>query len=255
MRNGQCPPRHLNQEDLERRQPALALTIPPSGGSGNRVNRRAFVARLGAFLAAPLDAHAQQTAKLSAVGVVYPGDPSMPAVIHGREAFVRALRESGYVEGQNIVLEQRYADFAGLRDAVNELVHRNVDVLMVGSTSTALIAQRATKTIPIVGWSMADPVADGLVSNLARPEANTTGNTFLAPELGPKRLQLFKEIIPRISRIAVHQHPGVYGEQTMRNMVSELDHAAKSSRVDVRCSTHERPATSSRYSQRWAKRE
>ena len=104
---------------------------------------------------------------------------------------------------------------------------------MVGSTSTALIAQRATKTIPIVGWSMADPVADGLVSNLARPEANITGNTFLAPELGPKRLQLFREVIPRITRIAVLQHPGVYGDQTMRNMFNDLDHAAKSSKMEV----------------------
>jgi|SRR5262249_243805 len=197
------------------------------------MNRRAFVTGLGAILAAPLATGAQQTARPPVVGVVYPGQPSLPPVISGREAFVRALKESGYVEGQNIVFEFRYADFGGLRDAVNELVRRNVDVLMVGSTSTALIAQRATKTIPIVGWSMADPVADGLVSNLARPEANITGNTFLAPELGPKRLQLFREVIPRITRIAVLQHPGVYGDQTMRNMFNDLDHAAKSSKMEV----------------------
>jgi len=80
---------------------------------------------------------------------------------------------------------------------------------------------------------MADPVADGLVSSLAQPGTNVTGNTFLAPELGPKRLQLFREIIPRISRIAVLQQPGVYGEQTMRNMFTELDRAARGSRVDV----------------------
>jgi putative ABC transport system substrate-binding protein len=196
------------------------------------MKRRAFVTGLGAALAARLVAEVQ-AARLPLVGIVYPGQPSVPTIVRGREAFLRTLRENGYAEGDNIVLEHRYAGVAGPREAVNELVHRTVDVLMVGGTPAALIAQRATTTIPIVGWSMADPVADGLVSNLARPEANITGNTFLAPELSAKRFQLFREIIPKISEIAVLQHPGVYGEQTMRNMLTEVERAAKDSNVDV----------------------
>jgi ABC-type uncharacterized transport system substrate-binding protein len=80
---------------------------------------------------------------------------------------------------------------------------------------------------------MADPFADGLVTSLARPAGNITGNTFLGPELGPKNLQLLKEVVSQISRVAVLQHPGVYSERTMQNMLTELDTAAKASAVEL----------------------
>jgi putative ABC transport system substrate-binding protein len=150
------------------------------------------------------------------------------------EAFRRGLREhGGYVEGQDIAIEYRYGDLDGLRSAANDLVRLNVDVIVAGGTPAALAAKRATNTIPIVGGAMADPVADGLVASLARPGGNVTGNTFLAPELGPKRLQLLREVVPGVTRVAALQHPGVYGERTMRDMLNEMEARAKASGVEL----------------------
>ncbi len=122
-----------------------------------------------------------------------------------------------------------------MRDAVNDLVRLNVDVILVGSTPAALAAKRATKTIPIVAANMADPLADGLVASFARPGANVTvtGNTFLGPELGATRLQLLRDVVPGIKRIAALQHSGVYGERTMRNMLMELKESAKASGFEL----------------------
>jgi len=137
------------------------------------------------------------------------------------------------VEGQDIAIEYRYGDLDGLRSAANDLVRLNVDVIVAGGTPAALAAKRATNTIPIVGGAMADPVADGLVASLARPGGNVTGNTFLAPELGPKRLQLLREVVPGVTRVAALQHPGVYGERTMRDMLNEMEARAKASEVEL----------------------
>jgi putative ABC transport system substrate-binding protein len=197
------------------------------------MNRRAFLSTLsGGLLAAPLAA-AAQVAKKPVVGVLNQGAPFGSIMISIRESVTQGLREEGYLEGQNIRLEFRYSDFAGLPDAAKDFVRLNVDVIMAGGTPAALAARRATKTTPIVGFSMADPVADGLVASLARPGGNITGNTFLAPELGPKRLQLLREVIPTITHVGVLEHPGVYGERTMRNMETELERTAKAIRVDL----------------------
>jgi putative tryptophan/tyrosine transport system substrate-binding protein len=106
------------------------------------------------------------------------------------EGFQRGLREEGYLEGQNISIQNKYGeDLKGLRNAANELVGLSVDVILAGGTPAALAAKRATSEIPIVGGSMADAVADGLVMSLAQPGGNITGNSFIAPELGPKRMR------------------------------------------------------------------
>jgi ABC-type uncharacterized transport system substrate-binding protein len=110
--------------------------------------------------------------------------------------------------------------------SVADLIRLNVDVIVAGGTPVALVAKQATSTIPIVVGAMADPVADGLVPNLARPGGNIAGNTFLAPELGPKRLQLLREVVPGVRRVAILQHSGVYAERTMRNMLETLKSAA-----------------------------
>ena len=121
-----------------------------------------------------------------------------------------------------------------MSSAANDLVRLNVDVIVAGGgTPAALAAKRATTTIPIVARAMADPVADGLVANLARPGGNVTGNTFLAPELGPKRLQLLREIVPSVTRVAVLQHPGVYSERTMRGMLNGMRAAAVGLQLQV----------------------
>lgn len=136
------------------------------------------------------------------------------------------------MEDQNIRTENRYAESVeGLETAAVELANLGVEVILASGTPAVLAARRATKVIPIVGASMADPVADGSVASLARPAGNVTGNTFLGPELMPKRLQLLREIVPGAGRIAALVHPGVYGESTMRNMEAGIEEAAKVSRV------------------------
>jgi len=199
------------------------------------VNRRVFIGTLtGGLVAVPLAAEAQQTGgRVPRVGVLRQG-PSAPIFLRDTEALSQGLREQGsYVEGQNIAFEYRYEDLDGLRSAANDLVRLNVDVIVAGGTPAALAAKRATNTMPIVGVAMADPVADGLVTSLARPGGNITGNTFLAPELGPKRLQLLREVLPRVTRLAALQHPGVYSERTMRDMLKEIEAEAKAGRLQL----------------------
>jgi putative ABC transport system substrate-binding protein len=175
----------------------------------------------------PLAAAAQQARKLPRVGVLVQGDPSAPTVLRTTEALRRGLREHGaYVAGQNISIEYRYGDLNGLPSAADDLVRLNVDVIVAGGTPAGLAAQRATNALPIVVVAMADPVADGLVAGLARPGGNVTGNTFLAPELGPKRLQLLREVVAGITRVAVLRHPDVYSERTMREMILQIRAAA-----------------------------
>ena len=201
------------------------------------MNRRTFLtALIIGYVTAPLAAEAQQTGrKVPRVGILWQGDLSAPIALRVMEAFRQGLREhGGYVEGQNIAIEYRYGDLDGLAGLANDLVRLNVDVIVAAGTPAARAAKRATNTIPIVGWAMADPVADGLVVNLARPGGNVTGNTFLAPELGPKRLQLLREIVPRVTRVAALQHPGVYSERTMRDMVKDIEAAAKAGGVELR---------------------
>jgi putative ABC transport system substrate-binding protein len=145
------------------------------------------------------------------------------------DAFVAALRELGYVDGQNIALERKFADgnVDRLRALAIELVEQRVDVIVANSTTAARAAKQATTTIPIVAISMADPVGDELVASLARPEGNVTGTTFLGPELVSKRLQLLKELVPGLSGVAVLWHPRAYGERTMAGMVKEIESAAQ----------------------------
>ena len=121
------------------------------------------------------------------------------------EAFRQGLRDLGYVEGRNIVIEYRYADekYERLPALAAELVRLKVDVIVSHGTPGPLAAKQATSAIPIVMTSAGDPVASGLVSSLARPGGNVTGLSLMVPELGGKRVQLLKEILPGLSRVAV----------------------------------------------------
>jgi putative tryptophan/tyrosine transport system substrate-binding protein len=129
--------------------------------------------------------------------------PKLP--IRGFEAFRQGLRDLGYVEGKNVLLEYRYTE--GKQDPipglVAELVQLEVDVLVSSSLPVIRAAKQATKTIPIVMVFNADPVATGIVDNLAHPGGNITGLTRLTRSLGGKRLELLKEVVPRISRVGV----------------------------------------------------
>ena len=200
------------------------------------MKRREFFKLLGGAAAWPSIALAQQTrVGLPLIGALWPGKPSAPITGSLLQAFREGLREVGFVEGQNVTTEHRYAEGpVGLEKAANDLAGLNVKVILATGTPAVLAARRATTTIPIVGASMADPVADGSVASLARPGGNVTGNTFLGPELMPKRLQLLREIVPRADRIAALVHSGVYGEATMRNMQVGIEEAAKASGVGLR---------------------
>jgi putative ABC transport system substrate-binding protein len=143
-------------------------------------------------------AQAQQPKKVPRIGIPSTGSASLAAL---HEAFIQGLHELGYVVGQNILLEFRYPD--GKQDPLAELVQLKVDIIFVGSTPGALRAKKATQTIPIVFAGASDPVGSGLVASLARPGGNITGLATLAPEISGKQLELLKEIVPRLSRVAV----------------------------------------------------
>jgi putative tryptophan/tyrosine transport system substrate-binding protein len=158
-------------------------------------------AAVALFLAAPLAAGGQQATKVPRVGVL---DYS-PAW----EPFRQALRELDYVEGQNIAIEYRSTEGRQelLREHATELVRLKVDVIVAAGTPSTLAAMQATTTIPIVMVSTGDPLRTGLVASLARPGGNVTGNTILGAELSGKRLQLLKDILPNVSRVAFLWNP------------------------------------------------
>jgi ABC-type uncharacterized transport system substrate-binding protein len=169
------------------------------------VKRREFLTLVGGAAAWPVAAGAQQ--KFARIGFLRQAGP------HGKqfEAFRKGLRAAGYVEDQNIAIEQRYA--AGAYDQLNalamELVRQNVDVIVVDGTAAAKACKGATATIPIVFALAVDPVADGLAASFARPDGNLTGLTMGAGyALAGKRVELLKDMVGNLSRLAVLSNPG-----------------------------------------------
>ena len=162
-----------------------------------------------ALLAAPLAAQAQQVGKMPRVGYLNPGSSSDPVRQRRLEALRQGLRELGYVEGQNIALELRWAEgkYDRYPALAADLVRSKVDVIVAWSGQATKAAQEATRTIPIVMSLVNDPVGSGLVASLARPGGNVTGTTVMAPDVVGKRLELLKEVVPKVSRVAVLQHP------------------------------------------------
>jgi ABC-type uncharacterized transport system substrate-binding protein len=193
-----------------------------------KLTRNFFGFTLGTLLFALCSythAQAQQAAKVPRIGYVsVSGNPDNP----GRyvEAFRKGLRDLGYVEGKNIVLELRYATVEPDRDFVAELVQMKVDVLMSSTAAAIRDAKRATKTIPIVMIASFDPVEAGIVDSFARPGGNITGLTRLSRQLGGKRLELFKEAVPGISRVGVLAAEGFTG-------LKEHDPAASALKVSL----------------------
>jgi putative tryptophan/tyrosine transport system substrate-binding protein len=171
----------------------------------SHIGRRKFLATLGGAAAAwPLAARAQQGGKKYTIGLFSAGirlPENAPAWI----AFLSAMRELGWIEGKNVVFEGRYADnrLERLPALAEELVRLNVDVIVAIGTLAPLAAKRATSTIPIVMAAAGDPLGSGLVASLAQPGGNVTGMSLMAPDLGGKRLELLKELVPRLARVAV----------------------------------------------------
>src|SRR5262245_6920822 len=170
------------------------------------MRRREFITLFsgGALLAWPANVHAQQSGKVYRVGFLLGASgESVASLFH---ALDQGLRELGYVERRNVVFEQRYADgkMERLPDLAAELVRLRVDVIVTGSNIHVAAVRRATTTIPIVMVFTADPVRAGFVASLARPGGNVTGLAADAsPELWAKYLALFKEVVPKLSRVGV----------------------------------------------------
>jgi putative ABC transport system substrate-binding protein len=187
------------------------------------VERRAFVAGTLGLLAAPLAAKAQLAGKVYRIGILPPG-PIAPRM-HLWKAFQDELRQLGYVEGQNITFVIRSPEEAGkpLAELAAELVSLRVDVIVTAGPGT-LAAKNATSTLPVVFTNHSDPVSVGVVASLARPGGNVTGVSLMAPELGGKRLQLLKEVVPRASRVAILWNPA---NPVLALLVRETEAAAR----------------------------
>ena len=176
------------------------------------MDRRTFVsAAVGALFAKALPAHAQSAAKVPRIGVLFTGTPATAAQVS--DAFNQGLRERGYVEGKNILVERRFGDAKPerLSDLAAELVRLKVDVIVTSVDEAIAAIKRQTKTIPIVMTAASEPVATGFVASLAHPGGNITGLTGLSPELNVKRLELLKEVVPGLTRVAVMWDPGIRG--------------------------------------------
>ena len=170
------------------------------------MRRRQFIALLGGAAAWPLAAQAQQAAKVFRIGFLFYGSSGPSPEL---DAFQQGLREFGYIEGQNIAVEYRFASgqVERLRDLATELVRLKPDVIVAPATPASLAAKQATGTIPIVFAGVADAVGAGLIANLARPDGNVTGLTSISAELGGKRLELLKRLVNNASRVAVLYNP------------------------------------------------
>jgi putative ABC transport system substrate-binding protein len=191
--------------------------------------RRTFINLLGGAVASwPYCSRAELTSKVFRVGFMVTGSLQSPEQRNMTDAFRQGLRERGYLEGQNIVIEYRAAEgkIERFTELAAELVDLHPDLIVASNTPAARAARQATTTIPIVVAVMGDPVGDGLVASLARPAGNVTGMTFLGPELVSKRLELLKQALPALSRIAALWHPGAYGESTMTEMMGKMETAA-----------------------------
>jgi putative tryptophan/tyrosine transport system substrate-binding protein len=164
------------------------------------MRRREFVTLLGGAAAWPIAARAQQARKAYKIGLLNAGSEPLAT-----KSLFDALSELGWIEGKNLAFERRWAEnrLERLPELAAELVRLNVSVIVAFGTLAPLAAKRATSTIPIVMADAGDPVGSDLVASLARPGGNVTGMSLMAPDLGGKRLELLKELLPQLARVAV----------------------------------------------------
>jgi len=192
--------------------------------------RKLIIALLASSLGVPLASFGQQAAKVARIGFL---EASSPSAIAARiEAFRQGLRELGYVEGKNVAIEYRYAEgnFDRLPALAAELVRLNVNVIVTGGPTAIPAAKAATTTIPIVMAFDTDPVGSGFAASLAKPGGNITGLATLAPELSAKQIELLKEIVPKLARVAVF---GTASRPGSAYALREVESAAKALKVQV----------------------
>ena len=181
------------------------------------------------MLVAPLAAHAQPATKVYRIGRFTSGLPPTAGPNPSEEAFRQGLHDLGYVEGQNLVIESRYAEgsLERLPDLAAELIRLKVEVIVAGGSPVIRAVQDATRTIPIVMAAASDAVAEGFVASLARPGGNITGLSFLGAVLPGKRLELLKETVPQSTRIAVLRTPDGPGDASRQPLLHNLTGAAQ----------------------------
>jgi putative tryptophan/tyrosine transport system substrate-binding protein len=185
------------------------------------MDRRTFLTMLpGGLLAAPLAAEAQPAGKVYRIGFLRAGEPPR----HWIEEFRQGLRELGYVEGQNLIIEFRIGTLDQLPQLAEELVRLKVDVIVASASSAGIAAKKATTTVPIVFTSLSHPVEIGLVKSLARPGGNITGLTVNVAAHAGKRLELLRELVPTLRHVAVLTHPGHPTDPVQRK---EMEEAAR----------------------------
>jgi ABC-type uncharacterized transport system substrate-binding protein len=190
--------------------------------------RRFLLTSLAGAVAAPHGADAQQPTKVARIGYLTTADAAT-APHHLREAFLKGLRDLGYVEGRNLVIEIRSAEgkFERLPALAAELVALKVDVILAPASVHVLAARQATKTIPIVFVNSGDPVASGLVATLAQPGGNVTGLSTLAVDLIGKCLEQLPQAVPGVSRVAVLRDAGDAPERTEKDMLKRAEVAGR----------------------------
>jgi putative ABC transport system substrate-binding protein len=201
------------------------------------MRRREFIGSLIGAVAWPLTLRAQQTSKVYSIGYLSAGT-GHPFTL--RDAFVEALRQLGWIEGKNVVFEYRYAEnrLDRLPELAAELVRLKVDVIVTAGTLAPLAAKRATTTIPIVMTAPGDPLGTGLVASLARPGGNVTGTSLMVPDIGGKRLDLLKKLLPRISRVAILWNAA---NPYPANVFRETESAARMMGIEVQSLEVRRP--------------
>ena len=195
------------------------------------MDRRTFIWLLGAgTVAVPVSALGQPATKIRKIGVlnVLPREAALP------QSFLRGLRDLGYVEGRNIVIEYRSGAYETFPALAEELVSLKVDVIYAVLEHAALAASKATTTIPIVFAVIGDPVRSGLVSSLARPGGNLTGLTAFGSELRNKRLELLKELIPKLSQIGVLWNPAMQNNSSTTVGLEQTESAGRLLGIQVR---------------------
>jgi putative ABC transport system substrate-binding protein len=198
------------------------------------MRRREFV-RLtaGAAMAWPLAARAQQK-PMPVIGFLNSGSPNPPGLASPyMAAFGQGLKETGFVDGQNVAIEYRWAEghYARLPALATDLVGRRVDLIAAsGGDRSALAAKNATSTIPIVSVIGGDPVAEGLITSLARPGGNLTGVAFIDVELMPKRFELLSELVPRAGMIALLVNPN---DANAERIISDVQEAARAKGIKL----------------------
>ena len=194
------------------------------------------------LLTAPLAADAQPSAQVPRIGFLFPGPASLASL--RLEPFRQALRELGYIEGQNIAIETRWAEgkLDRLPELATELVRLKVNVIMTAATPAAKAAKHATTTIPIVMVDPGDPVSTGLVASLARPGGNATGLSSVTPDVAAKNLELLKAAVPQVSRVAfLWNAASPVAELALKEVqVAARSLAVQLQSVDVRVRTHSR---------------